>query len=309
MKRFCFLPGVIGVLLGLIVDLSAQVVREPGEVVFCAYNVKNYLKMQRFVDGQRTEGVGKPEREIKAVVKFLTEINADVVGLTEIGSKEDLEDLRSRLKKNGIDYPHVEHAHGGDPVRCQGLLSKLPIVARDSQKSLTYKLGEVVFPLQRGILDVTLQTAGGARFRCMGVHLKSKREVPEADESLMRRNEAALLRQHVEAVLVKAPETELLVYGDFNENSHEAPMVELRGRSRAELSLSDVKLVDTRGQTWTYYWAAADVYSRFDYVLANRALMKRVNMKSSYVYDVPDFLTGSDHRPVVVKLGFGDVKK
>jgi exonuclease III len=70
------------------------------------------------------------------------------------------------------------------------------------------------------------------------------------------------------------------------------------------LALSDIKMVDTRGQSWTHYWAAADVYSRFDYILVNRAMMKRVVRKDSFIFDVPEFLTGSDHRPVVTKLDF-----
>lgn len=277
---------------------------DEGGVVFCSYNLKNYLKMRRFVGGQRREDVGKPEREIAAVVRFLVDINADILGVSEIGTKEDLADLQRRLKELGVDYPYLEHAHGGDPVRCLGLLSKLPIVARDSQRQLVYRLGNQTLPMQRGILDATVQVTEDKRLRCLGVHFKSKRAVAEADEALMRRNEARLLRGYVDGILQADESTLLLVHGDFNEHAHETPIREVEGRHRKETALRSVKVVDSRGQSWTQYWVAADVYSRFDYVFVNGALSRRVDRRNSYVYEVADFLAGSDHRPVVVRLRF-----
>lgn len=303
MKRFCFLSIVLACLLAPGRQAGAQ--ESGGRVTFCSYNLKNYLKMERFVGGKRAEGIDKPQGEIEAAVRFVSMIDPDVLGVVEIGSREDLEDLRSRLKLKGLDYAHVEHVHGGDAVRALGLLSRLPIVAREPQQDLKYQIGEQVFPMLRGILDVTLQVREGFQLRCLGVHLKSKREVADGDQSLMRRNEAHLLRRHVVKILEGNPETHLLVFGDFNENSNEAPLVELRGVSGTPVALSDLKLEDTRGQTWTHYWEYADVYSRFDYFFVNRSLMRKVDRKASYVFDQPDFLKASDHRPIVVSFDPG----
>jgi len=307
MKRFCFSLLFLlasGWLTGV---LAAQ--EPPPRVRFCAYNVKNYLRMPRFVAGERIEGVGKPEAEKQAVVKCLVSINADVIGLSEIGDKKDLADLQQRLKEQGSDYPYSAHTHGGDPLRCLAVLSRLPIIATDTQKNLTYKIGDQVFPVQRGILDFTIQVAAKEQLRCLGIHFKSKREVTEADEALMRRNEAWLLRQYVERILEEDAVKHLLVYGDFNSHNHEAAVMEVRGPMGQANSLTDLKVADTRGQTWTHYWEAADTYSRFDYFFMNSTLLKKAERDDSYIYDIADFQSASDHRPIVATFHFGESRR
>ena len=304
MKRFSFIVILSTFVWG---HLSAQEAGESGKardksVTFCSYNLKNYLKMQRFVQGTRTEDVGKPTAEVEAVIRFLVDIHPDILGVCEIGTENDLADLQSRLKEEGLDLPHAEHAHGGDPSRSLALLSRFPIVATHSQQDLKYQIDDQMFAVNRGFLDATVELKKGFQLRCVGVHLKSKREVPEADEMLMRRNEAHLLRQHLEGILKEDPSSRIAVYGDFNENRNGAPIVEIEGVPGMDLSMMDITLKDTRGQTWTHYWQGADVYSRFDYFFVSRPLQVYVDKKRSYVYDVPEFYSGSDHRPIVMKI-------
>ena len=298
MKRFLFLLALAATLSGSC--LRAQ--EGSGQITFCSYNLKNYLKMERFVGGKRTEGVGKPEKEITAVIKFITDIKPDILGLCEIGAIDDLKDLQARLKAAGLDLPELEAAHGGDPTRQLGLLSRFPIVARNSQTDLKYQIGDQVFPVNRGFLDATVQVKKGFDLRCVGVHLKSKREVPEADQKLMRRNEAHLLRQHTEAILKEKPDTRLMLYGDFNEDKAEAPIVEIEGVSGMDLSMHRINVKDTRGETWTHFWEMQDLYSRFDYFFVSRPLESYVDKRKSHIYDVPEFYDGSDHRPIVLKI-------
>ena len=222
--------------------------------------------------------------------------------MCEIGTEEDLKELQSRLKASGIDLPNFEAAHGGDATRQLGLLSRFPIVARNSQKDLKYVIGDQVFPVQRGFLDATVELRKGLELRCVGVHLKSKREIPEADQKLMRRNEAHLLRKHTEAILRQNPETKLLLYGDFNEDKAEPSIVEIEGVPGMELSMNRINLKDSRGETWTHYWEFQDVYSRLDYFFASRPLQSYVDKRASSIFDPPDFYNGSDHRPLVLKI-------
>lgn len=273
-------------------------------LIFCAYNVRNYLKMNRHKDGVLTPGSGKAEAEIAVVIQSLIQIKADVLGLCEVGDEEDALDLQRRLREAGLDYPHYELSHGGDRTRSLLLLSRWPIVNRQSQKLLLYDIGGQMFPMQRGILDVSIQLGERSKqqIRFIGVHFKSKRVVPEADEMLMRRNEAHLLREHINQVLAGEPDARLLVYGDFNEHAHEAPMRDVQGIPGSSTALKDIKMLDTRSQSWTHYWEYADVYSRFDYILVNQVLAKKVDATQCYIYDVPHFMQGSDHRPIVVKL-------
>ncbi len=301
MKRFYFALIACAVWLVAATALPGQEATRR-QVTVCSYNLKNYLKMERFVKGVRTEGIGKPESEIEAVVRSIVAIKPDILGVCEIGAADDLQDLQNRLKQAGLDLPHVEVAGGGDPSRRLALLTHLPIVARNSQTKLSYQIGQKIFPVSRGFLDATVQLRPGWELRCVGIHLKSKREVPEADQGLMRRNEAHLLRNHLEGILKAAPQTKVLCYGDFNEHAHEAPIVEIEGVPGMELSMRDVRLRDRHGLTWTHYWEFADVYSRFDYFFVSRELQRHVNHKESYIYGTENFDEASDHRPIVLKV-------
>jgi endonuclease/exonuclease/phosphatase family metal-dependent hydrolase len=298
MKRFLFLLAVATGLCGACVRAQD----ENGQITFCSYNLKNYLRMERFVGGKRTEGVGKSEKEIAAVVKFIADIHPDVLGVCEIGAEDELRDLQARLKAVGLDLPELEAAHGGDPTRQLGLLSRFPIVGRNSQTELRYHIGDQIFPVQRGFLDATVRVRKGFELHCVGVHLKSKREIPEVDQKLMRRNEAHLLRQHTESILKEKPDTRLLLYGDFNEDKAEASIVEIEGVSGMELSMHRINLKDSHGEAWTHYWEFQDLYSRFDYFFVSRPLEPYVDKRNSHIYDVPNFYSGSDHRPIVMKI-------
>lgn len=299
MKRFLFIA-----IFGLIhsSDFIPAQESKDSTVTFCSYNLKNYLKMERQTKGVASTGIGKPEKEIAAIVRFLYEIKPDILGVCEIGSEEDLIDLQSRLNALGINLPYHELSHGVDPVRALGFLSKFPILERHSALEVKYRIGEDVFFVQRGFLDVTVQLRTGYSLHCVGAHLKSKREVPDADQKLMRRNEAHLLRQHLESILRDKPETKLLLYGDFNEDKHEAAIAEIEGAAGMELSMNSVRLRDSHGETWTHYWEMADLYSRLDYCFVSRPLQSYVDKKKSYIFDSVDFYEGSDHRPLVLKI-------
>ncbi len=297
MKRFLLLPIAW---CALAVTASAAEDRE--SITFCAYNLENYLPMERFVKGTREPDQPKPEKQIAAVVKFLTQIKPDVLGVCEIGREADMRDLQKRLKDAGLDLPNFEYCHGGDPTRRLALLTRLPIIARNSQTDLKYEIGEQVIPVQRGFLDATVELRPGLELRCLGVHLKSKRPSPDADESIMRRNEAHLLRKHLDDIITKDAGAKVLLYGDFNEHRHEAPITEITGTPGTPGGLYELHLRDERNETWTHYWKDADVYSRFDYFFFTKTLTKFMDRKSSHIFDTPDYYDGSDHRPIICRI-------
>jgi endonuclease/exonuclease/phosphatase family metal-dependent hydrolase len=275
---------------------------EPAQYVFCGYNLKNWLKMERFTDGETNSAAGKPEAEKNRVIDILTEIQPDVLGVCEIGDEADLLDLQKRLKKAGMDLPHAERAHGGDPTRTLALLSRFPIVARDSQRTLSYKMGDQTMPFQRGILDATVEFHPNLQVRFLGVHLKSMREVTEGDQALMRRNEAHLLRNHIDKIITQNTQARILCYGDFNEHRNEPAIAEIMGSRVSDGYMNELILRDVNGQVWTHYWDAADSYSRLDYVFSSRALRPLIDLRSCRIHHERDFDTASDHRPLVIKI-------
>lgn len=278
---------------------------EAGELRFLSYNLKNYLTMSRYVDGKRIDR-GKPETEIVPLVELIVEAKPDVVGLCEIGTLKDLRDLQGRLKEAGLDLPHHEHAGGEDKVRRLALLSRHPIAATNSQGAggtLKYQSvdGEgkpTTFAMQRGILDATVEVKG-QKIRFLGVHLKSKRPIPQGKQDLMRRHEAYLLRKHADDILAKTPNTLLCVYGDFNDTRRESPVRAIQGPYNSERYLEPLSHKDSRGEVWTHFWSYQHVYSRFDYALASKKLRPLFQEKESYLIDDPKWSKASDHRALM----------
>ena len=281
-------------------DLPGEEVK-PIKVAF--YNLKNYLAMDRRVDGELVLDAPKPDREVKHLLEGLTQIKADILGVCEIGDASYLKDFQNRLKKRGLDYPHTEllKAKSGFD-RNLALLTRFPIVERNSRDDYTYRIFEDKFPFQRGVLDATIQVNADYQLRCVVLHLKSKRDVPEADQSVMRLNEAQLARIHLDKIFRNHPDANLLVIGDLNEDRHEAPVKALQGYFGGRGYLSPVPLSDQYGFRWTHHWSYADSYSRFDYALVSRGITGEVDRKNSFIHHWPNWDDASDHRPLVIAV-------
>ena len=294
-----FTRRVLGpaVFFALAAHLSAA---EPERLTFCSYNLKNWLTMERSIGKPPTP---KPEAERSQVVKTLAAIHPDILGICEIGTADDLAELQQRLQAAGVDLPYTELAHGSHPARRLALLSRLPIKTRNTQTTLTYQIGAQTLPFQRGILDVTIAITPTFDLHLLGVHLKSMRTVSEADQSEMRRNEARLLRLHIDSIFTQEPGACILAYGDFNAHRNEPSLAEIMGSPRsAETSLTDVLLRDANGEVWTHFWDTADIYSRLDYCFTSRLLRPHIDTRSSFVHADRDFYKASDHRPLVLKI-------
>lgn len=294
----CLAAGSLFFLLSL--PLRAE---EPLPVKFAAWNLRNYLHTVEVPEKRAPRDTRpKPAAEIEAVTRILLSVRPDIAGFCEVGSPVDLAALQQRLKEAGLDLPHSEYVQAADQDRHLALLSRFPIVARQPQTSLSYLLDDSKLPLQRGILDVTLQITPEWQLRCAGVHLKSRRDVPEADEALMRRNEAHLVRQYVDGILTASPETNLLIYGDFNSSRNEPSYRAVTGTRGSEAYLTALTPVDADGERWTYYYPDADAYSRIDYLFASRGLMPQVVPRSPAIYSGGDWLDASDHRLISVEI-------
>ncbi|MGV3663014.1 MAG: endonuclease/exonuclease/phosphatase family protein [Prosthecobacter sp.] len=297
------MPAVFYVLASAALLAAAE--PTPERLTFCSYNLRNWLTMDRFdLHTQRAlPATPKPESEKERVVKILAAIKPDILGVCEIGDSDDLAELQKRLKAAGVDLPHTELAHGGDETRRLALLSRLPIKARSSQLNLTYQIGEQTLPHQRGILDVTIAITPTLDIHFLGVHLKSKRDVPEADQAEMRRNEARLLRQHIDSLFTREPGAAILAYGDFNEHRNEPAIADIIGSPRTgETAMLDILLRDAEGEVWTHFWDEADTYSRLDYCFTSRLLRPHIDQRASFIYSARDFDKASDHRPLVLKI-------
>ena len=88
--------------------LVASIFAAPDEVVIASYNLENYLCMPRREEG-KTVSEPKPEKEIQALIRIIREINPDILGVCEMGSREDFEDFKKRLAQAGLGYTDFEY--------------------------------------------------------------------------------------------------------------------------------------------------------------------------------------------------------
>jgi endonuclease/exonuclease/phosphatase family metal-dependent hydrolase len=284
-------------------SIAAAADDAPTQVTFAAWNLRNYLHtVGAPAPPAPRDTKPKPPGEVEAVTRILASLHPDIAGICEMGAPEDLAALQQRLKSAGLELPHSEFVQAADTDRRLALLSRYPIVARHSQTQLHYLLDESKLPVQRGILDVTLQVTDNYRLRCIGVHLKSRRDVPEASEGLMRRNEAHLLRQYADSILTADPDTNLLVYGDFNDPRNEPPVRAIMGMRGSASYLTALTPVDDGGQRWTYYFADSDTYSRIDFLLASKGLNPEIDDTNCRIYSGADWFTASDHRAITAVI-------
>jgi endonuclease/exonuclease/phosphatase family metal-dependent hydrolase len=281
------------------VTLRAEVFR------IAAYNLENYLD-------QPTETRRAKSAEAKAKIReSIRALKPDVISFEEMGTTNALLELRDSLKADGLDFPYWEHVSGADTNIHVALLSRFPIIARRPHTNENFLLDGRRFSVSRGFLEVDIRVSTNYSFTLLGAHLKSRRPVPEADESDLRLQEAKLLRERVDAILTANPNANLIVLGDFN-NTKDSPS------TKAVIGAGKFKLLDTRpaerngdtgftanrrydpmNVTWTYYYGVDDTYSRIDYILLSPGMAHEWLKDETYVLSLPNWGAGSDHRPIV----------
>jgi len=271
------------------------------------YNVNNYLLTTRIIDGKFRPNYPKPEAEKNVLRANLKAINADIVALQEMGTQPFLTELLRDLKFDGLDYPYSEILDSPvDPDRHLAVLSRRPFTLVRKHIDLTFKYLNATETVKRGLLEVHVATEAGD-LGLFIVHLKSRftePEHPDDPESAIRRAaEATAIRDRILKIYPapNAPDARFLILGDFNDTRADRPLRALSNRGKTQIA-TPLPGGDTRGEVWTHYYAKQDTYTRFDHILVSPALKKSVQSNAVTIYDAPNVLAASDHRPVVVRL-------
>ena len=287
-------------LLAILCAVSSAIAA-PKPIIVATYNLENYLGVQPVVEGEKVHTKPKTEASIVAVIAVIKEIQPDILGVCEMGSPERFEDFKSRLESAGLGYLAFEYLQATDPDRHLALLSRFPIVARNSVADASFDLNGHLEKVRRGFLDVTIEVNSTYQIRMVGAHLKSKLPAP-AGEAVLRRHEAQLLRRHLEKILVADPTINLLCYGDFNDTKDQIMFTEISGIRGTPTYLDDIPAKDDLGDRWTHYWKTADIYSRIDYLFASSGLVREVVTGSGRVNRSDSWNHASDHRAVSASI-------
>jgi endonuclease/exonuclease/phosphatase family metal-dependent hydrolase len=276
------------------------------------YNLENYL--------DEPAGSRHPKTET-AKIKIRDMIRAmqpDVLAVEEIGSTNTLLELRSALRAEGLNYPHWSHVAAFDTNIHVAVLSRFPFLACRPHTDEGFLLNGRRFRVSRGFAEVDVQVNPDYKFTLIAAHLKSRREVPQADEADLREQEAAILREIIDARLRTNPNLNLLVLGDFNDLKDSKPIRTIIGRGKN--ALIDTRPAEKSGEqppassgpaasrnvAWTYYFSKDDTYSRIDYLLLSRGMAREWLAHETYIPVRPDWGLASDHRPIVAGFAARD---
>jgi endonuclease/exonuclease/phosphatase family metal-dependent hydrolase len=287
--------------------LSAASPAQAAELVRVAtYNLENYIDAP-----SGTRPLKTPEARAK-IREHIRAIKPDVLALQELGSLRVLDELRSSLKAEGLDYPHWEFVSGWDTNIHVAVISRFPITARRSHTNESFLLFGRRFHVSRGFAEVDIVVNDRYTFTLFTAHLKSRRPVVEADEAELREQEALILREKIDVRLEKNPNANVIVLGDLNDTKESKSTRAVIGRGRH--ALFDTRPAERNGDNqpntnprydprniaWTHYYGKEDTYGRIDYILISRGMAREWNREETYVLAAPNWGVASDHRPITV---------
>jgi endonuclease/exonuclease/phosphatase family metal-dependent hydrolase len=264
------------------------------EFSIMTYNLHQYAFDDRDGDGQEDDP--KPLGERRAVISIIVAEKPDVLAVQEIGSPEVFKEFQAGLENAGLIYKHVEYLRRGKHENNMAVLSRFPIINRQSHTNDTYSIGAAKVAVARGFVDVDIRVNDAYVFRLIVAHLKSK-VFNKLGQTEMRRNEARLLSKHIRKALKSAPQLNLLVVGDMNDTYKSAALREVRGKTKKYLF--DLRPRDVVGDTWTRVSITDDQYDRIDYLLVSAGMSSEVVVEKTHVVRHPEMFLASDHRPLV----------
>lgn len=271
------------------------------QIRIASYNLKNYLIMDRRVDGTWMRQYPKPEAEKESIQAILVEVQPDILVVQEIGGQAFLNELSDDLSAAGLEYPHTILMEGSDPERLTALLSRYKPRYIKQHDDLEYRYMDRKERVKRGLLEVGF--VQGIPFTLFSVHLKSRytndRRDPLSAQWRLKEAEACRNRiiDRVDAKKIK----HYCIIGDFNDNPNSAVM--RRFYKRGDRIIGRQLLAeDSRGETWTYLYSKERVYSTVDGFVLSPGLLSYVAPNSASIWDRTESEIGSDHRLVYFDL-------
>ena len=162
----------------------------------------------------------KEKNQLERMCKILFEIDADILGLQEVGGKNSFQILRDYLQKHyQIDYEIVTHPGNSDRGIEVGYLIKQHLTYNATshhqvQLDLTDQFSKEYKKIARNFLQLTL-LKDEKKFHFLLIHLKSARNLDSLDPGGVhkRKSEIRALLKLSKKLEQDAP---VIILGDFN---------------------------------------------------------------------------------------------
>jgi len=292
-------------LIFLIILIPLTTTLVVGETIRVAsYNLRNYLTMDRMVQGVWRPEYPKPEVEKRALRAVIVAAGPDILCVQEMGTLPYLKELQADLKLEGLHYPYAVHLQAADSERHIALLSKYEPIRVKKHTDLEFKYLNGRERVKRGLLEASFEL-GQSTFTLFGVHLKSpwSDQVDDPNSELRRTREAEACRNRVVERTLERGAADYLILGDFNDHPNSSAM--RRFYQRGDLMIGTrLPVSDGRGEVWTYFYEREATYRAVDGFILSEQLWPRVSSGQGAISDGPEVMIGSDHRMIWVDLIF-----
>ena len=258
------------------------------DIKIISLNVKNYISKSK----------GSFEKSLKerhSLSKFLAEQQADILVLSELEEPKGRENLQKLLIHYNQTYPFV-YTTNSFTKRDLVIFSKIKAKNVISEHKIPYTIKGKKEYVSRGFLAVEFSPRANYDFTIVLVHLKSKRVHPLGSNNI-RYEEIKQLLSFLKRL--EKPKDNLIICGDFNDN-YNSKIIKLMKKHYDPL-----KFTDQRGELWTYFYQYQQIYSRFDYIFANKNIKKEISQ--SKIID-RDYKNISDHRALSLLISPFDRK-
>jgi endonuclease/exonuclease/phosphatase family metal-dependent hydrolase len=244
----------------------------------------------------------------KAVAKVITDMNADVLALVEVGDRTDVDELNREIQARGVTYAHIALCDCTDTITQQrvAVLSKLPlsdiVPAIPGREYYDLEMDETEEEDDTAVskgMRVTFQ-ASNQQFLLYVVHLSS--EVGGHEKDAQRLAQASIVRRHYLPAL--NADKHVIIAGDMNADRGEPAVQRLRGRDDIWEDLIETghySFFETAQQNtrWTYEFRG--IRQQLDHILISQSVKKASSSIKPRTIEITDRVI-SDHRPFVLLL-------
>ena len=256
----------------------------------------------------------KFEEATLEVAKQIKLINADVIGLTEVGKLEEVELLVEKLRDLGLDYRHV--AVGNSTDRSTG--QNVALLSKENLRGIEPAfIGRGLYFIEQDkdeVKQTGISKGMRARIRFNGevihlflLHLKSERGNFESDQQRLK--QAEIIRNEM-IPLIKGKEN-VVVMGDFNSEKRHEVLLTLRGFNDINEELvqtGDSEYFRNFDIRWTYEFQGNR--EQIDHILLSIPLTKLCFSNTEARFGIESSILktenplASDHNAFIVNLKF-----
>lgn len=291
-----------------------------------SYNVKNLFAQRDLKPGGHTRT--KDPVSIDALAESLERMDADVVTLQELSSKETLETELLGRRNLSEKYPHIAWTKGNDERGIRvGIISKYPFTLiknnTDTPVPLADGSGENL-RFSRDLLRVDINTDADpeAELTVYNSHFKSRRPADpgEINSDLRRLSEGKATRSIVESEMKEFPNRMFVVTGDFNDNTDDPPVQAILNGEGADAEQwvdSLDHLPENQRITWPVHPRKNSRFGpeQFDHIIYPQRLDDQVTRHEPIKYEASidqdakyrwTSSKASDHKPIMVDIDIKD---